>query len=93
MTKEITITVTQEDIDQGIRNDCDKCPIARAIARELPGSEPSVGDMVDLYGKGYYGDAHLSHLATKFINDFDNGNPVVPQAFHLEFTDFKSPTA
>lgn len=32
----MTITVTQEDIDKGIRKDCAQCPITNAVARHLP---------------------------------------------------------
>lgn len=32
----LTGTVTQEDIDEGILLECEKCPVARAVSRMLP---------------------------------------------------------
>jgi len=29
----LTIHVTQEDIDEGVQEDCERCPVARAVER------------------------------------------------------------
>lgn len=38
----ITIKVIQEDIDKGVAEDCERCPIAIAIERAMPGFSADV---------------------------------------------------
>ena len=92
-TKNITVNVTQEDINNGTSGDYDRCPIALAIARELPGSDPSVSDEVHLLGEGYCGHACQPSEAEEFVISFDLGRPVSPLTFKLTFENFDSPTA
>lgn len=94
MTKTITVNVTQEDIDHGVANNCFKCPIARAVERALPGSDPTVRNFVYLYGT-HCGSADLPLKAGEFIDRFDNNESVSPLTFDLtfhEFRDFTNPS-
>lgn len=87
--KPITINVTQEDIDYGLKHDPNFCPIARAIKRETK-ADVSVGTYTatlvpkkTLLGKilgrnsSYYF-VNLSKTATAFISAFDTGKKVEP---------------
>jgi hypothetical protein len=82
------ITVTQEDIDEGIIKDCIRCPIARAIGRAF-GEKASVAQ-TDYYVSGRWNSLKpkkLPNVATEFIYDFDAGRPVHP--FTFELPDYK----
>ena len=73
------ITVTQDDIDNGIRRSCRDCPIALALRRRFPSADIHV----DGYGIAIEdGRAFVPLLARRFADDFDNGRPVCP--FELE---------
>lgn len=39
----VTVSVTQADIDSGVRSDCGHCPLARAVMRALQIDRISVG--------------------------------------------------
>jgi hypothetical protein len=79
------ISVTAEHIALGIPEDPYCCPLSLAIEKSLPGKYPAVGiDCVlnELDGNQI---ADLPQEATSFIIAFDNGDPVVPFTFELEF--------
>jgi hypothetical protein len=77
----MTIHVAQIDIDFGKSNDCESCPIARAIGRVFPGSEVYVlGDTVTI-DKVFYS---LPPECWGFVCDFDKGRPVFPFSFTLD---------
>ncbi len=85
----ITIKVTKSDIKNGIKRDCDTCPIALAITRVLSPKyiieiEP---DQVNIYKHGTIlmdcGDYPLPKIAKAFILKFDRGHHVNPFSFNL----------
>lgn len=84
MTTPLTIHVTQEDIDRGIRRNCGECPIALAIKRAGAVSVDAEHGVISL------GDAehnrfrfHTPSDASKFMADFDKCLPVTPFTFTL----------
>ena len=82
------IQVTQADIERGIKNRCDFCPVAIAISRHLPtGLEITVFSEAMLF-EGRFGDGPSTAIDTDqtvvdFIESFDNGKPVAPFSFNL----------
>lgn len=72
----ITIYVSEDDIEHGIRNNCYRCPIARAIKRQFPGN-PFVVVRNDYcfvdFRKGSSFTFNLLSIAKYFINNFDGG--------------------
>ena len=79
-----TIDVTQEDIDQGERDKCRRCPIALAMKRVFPGKVSLVYGTVAWVDLDRYAD--LPDEAQQFIMYFDEGEPVEPFSFSLGFT-------
>ena len=86
----VTIDVTQDDIDQGKRENCTLCPIALAAQRVFPGKSIHVS-VFNLWvdnspaaedGRGY----PLPEVACKFLQDFDHGRPVQPFKFGIWMT-------
>lgn len=76
-------TVTQEDIDAGVRCDRSRCPIARAAARAL--AVPQV--WADGYGirTAIHDDAQwqFSESTRKRMSHYDNTGQMRPFAFRL----------
>ena len=73
----ITITVTQEDIDHGFIHDCDNCPIAMAIRSQFPDADIEVVmTMCSINGRIY----DLPREASNFIKQFD-AQEVLPEPF------------
>lgn len=88
------ITVTQEDIREGARANCLKCPIALALERALkPLLELDIWyrvqvneDNVEITNTGAESGrfaALLPEEAEEFIRRFDNRQPVEPFEFEL----------
>jgi hypothetical protein len=76
------IEVTVEDIEEGKREDCNNCPVARAISRTLnrPSREIAVdGVFIEVAGDSF----HTPFLVIDFIRAFDDGEPVYPISFTL----------
>ena len=77
------IKVTQEHIDNGVKFNCSKCPIALAMTEKFPNCA------VGLFG--YWVDATdltmdyklLPVNANKFIEMFDSGKKVEPFEFEI----------
>lgn len=80
------VQVTQEDIDKGVDCDSGRCPIARALLRQVPGvvSVCVTVDGVD-YAKadGRFAAVELPREAVRFITLFDDGRLVSPFEFDL----------
>lgn len=79
-----SITVTQDDINKGVRNDPCKCPIALAAKREFPDCDVYVGESIEVSPRGvcrdysnidYY---ELDCDGLEFIEMFDDGKTVDP---------------
>ena len=82
----VTITVTQDDIDQGVIDGC-KCPIALAVARVLPGDiHWHVGNSHIFMGEpdGPKPQVELPSEARIFIGRFDGGLRPEPFSFVLD---------
>jgi len=87
--KTIKISVTQDDIDKGIKNNCEKCPIARALARSFPGYF-NLASIYYLSVKAHQKDFYVFMMDTPkvcydFIRDFDQGKPVTPFEFEISY--------
>jgi hypothetical protein len=79
----VKIQVTEEDIKNGVREHCAKCPIA--LAAQRAGCQyPIVGTHLTfmLGAKNYSTD--LPYYAHEFIGLFDTGQVVAPFEFDLE---------
>jgi len=78
------ITVTAEDIASGRRGEPSLCPIATAIRRAIPGSDPWVNyTFVDFYEPARPS-ARLPFAAQEFISGFDRGFGGHPFDFDLD---------
>lgn len=77
----MTIHVTQEHINCGLKNDCCRCPVALAIApfgpRLFVQGECLTYDRFNVDG------IKLPKIAVQFIEDFDKQCPVEPFSFNL----------
>jgi hypothetical protein len=86
--KPTTITVTQEDIDNGIAANCRRCPTARALRAARPDLDFFVdGDRIRIHRHG--SDRLLESRVTPqrvrwFIKLFDDDQHVEPFSFELE---------
>jgi hypothetical protein len=83
----VRITVTAEDVARGQRNQCTRCPIARAIVRCVPGAHLAIVNMNEVLV--YRHDEEVPDVcltpdaAGTFVHLFDLGLPVRPFAFDL----------
>lgn len=75
------IEVTQGHIDEGKKADCNRCPIALAIAQHVKVSF-KVGNWLVHFGA--LGSSSLPSNAFCFIQKFDSGQPVSPFSFDIE---------
>jgi len=87
----VTISVTQEDIDDGIPEDDCSCPIALAIRRVLPPDLEVTCVMIPFYGPALATigeqDCPLPDECKEFIEFFDNMPPAMlnqPRPFSFE---------
>jgi hypothetical protein len=79
----LRIEVTQPDIAHGVRDICDRCPVALALSRVIPGRGPATVDTDSFYfdwGSEVY---MLPREAQEFIKKFDGGDPVEPISFDV----------
>jgi hypothetical protein len=76
-----TITVLQDDIDKGVKNDPYSCAIALAVKRDLNRDLVTVGYHLDIGGLKF---ANLPPEARNFVRDFDNGEAVKPFKFEVD---------
>lgn len=81
MAKTKTITVTAEDIRDGIVGDGDDCPIAHAAKRAFRIECATCGDDVLEVG---YDSFPLPKRACEFIERFDARKPVKPFSFRVK---------
>lgn len=76
------VIVTQEDIANGKRRAATGCPLALAIERAT-GRHASVGPQ--RVSIGWHKSLFLPPTAYNFRQDFDNGVPVQPFTFDLDY--------
>lgn len=77
-----TIRVTQEDIDNGERNDAESHPVALAMSRELDSVVDVAGRFAFVYRDGI-DDITLPVDVQEFIVAFNAGDPVQPFEFQI----------
>ena len=93
---DFTVTMNQSDIDNGVKEDCEYCALALAVARAV--AAVNADDVVDANGAGAfirtrnegggfrYWAATLPEQCGEFVWVFDKGEPVKPiQPFALRF--------
>lgn len=74
------ISVTQDDIDYGIPQSFDCCPVALAIRRNFPGSPVIVSqDVIVIRSTDYSATPEI----IRFIDNFDEDCAVEPFEFEL----------
>lgn len=106
MPLNITVAITQEDIDAGTQVDCEKCPIALALARRV--KELGIGTYKSFINVGAF-DAFiyseypkpftpwvaskyvLSDAGVDFISNFDGSLPVQPMSVSMRYKDTHGP--
>lgn len=83
MRQQHKISVTQEDIDTGVKKSCWKCPVALAIRREFPlAKDVEVGGTsysFQLGNREYSGT--LPESASDFIRKYDYDSKMLPGPF------------
>jgi hypothetical protein len=85
MLKTITFSVTEQDIQEGKKGHCYKCPIALAVMRAVPEAEVVEVNWFAVYIDSVYKfDYSQPDLVLKFMEDFDLGKPVFPFSGVLE---------
>lgn len=85
------INVTQDHIDRGVKEDCEKCPVALAVFETVPGcvyaDVSDIGIKVHIrdVANGGYGVSTTKAPASvpAFYAAFDSGRPVKPFSFEL----------
>lgn len=75
----MTITVTQEDIDKGKRQDCEHCAVALAVNRSFSIHNAHVGGWIITDWKTW----NSPECVRKFIEAIDRSRPVQPFTFEL----------
>ena len=82
---EITVEVTQDNIDNGKQRKCRECPIALALHDVFLDSDVVVGEGIVFEDPedGAEQRIPLPAEALKFIKDFDEGFPVRPFVFTI----------
>ena len=83
----ITVTVPQDHIDRGERQNGESCPVALAITRRMPKwTEVDVGETMFTFvlPSGERDTSFLPEEACHFIASFDAGKPVEPFTFALD---------
>lgn len=73
-------SVTNDEITDGRIRDCERCPVALAIRKQLPHLRVSVSKVAIIIQGAVY---NVSEPIRKFLLDFDNGRPVEPFEFEL----------
>lgn len=87
---QVTVEVTQNDIQYGRRKDCDHCPIAKAVGRVLSWDFYAFADeeyiSIRHEIRGAVDGFHINTpaVATEFMQAFDSCKPVAPFSFPLD---------
>lgn len=81
----VTIEVTKEDIEKGIKHDARSCPINLAMRRRVYAKMDVHKGYVNMESlTGRYYQAVLPETAVEFIQKFDSGVEVKPFRFQLK---------
>ena len=73
----LDINVTDTDIVEGVRKDCETCPVALALSR-AGGSAAVVAQDIEVVIDGVRRNFGIPPELVNFILDFDDGRPVEP---------------
>jgi hypothetical protein len=89
----LKVTVTQSDIDAGVARECGRCPVALALARVVPAGLTVIVGCISatlLSGAPTLPSFHteIPEIARDFISAFDEGRPVEPVEFFLDFNPY-----
>lgn len=76
----LKVRVTRDDIRNGRKNDCARCPVARAV-RRLGYAKIAVCPSEILVNRPTQQTFRNPQKARRFINAFDAGKPVKPFTF------------
>lgn len=81
----LEVVITREDIWNGVRRDCNACPIALAVKRLVnPSTVVSVnGSSVILKSDKFIFRSSLPSQASDFVERFDNRSDAEPFSFNL----------
>lgn len=85
--KIITVRVTQDDIDRGVRGSTTDCPVARALCRAVPNA------FIRVWKDVAFVRIHRVEIPPKvrrFIHDFDDYRAVKPFSFEIDIPDINS---
>lgn len=90
--KRLVVDVTEEDIELGEGNDCEKCPISLALLRMYPSSRVVVHksyiyiEIFDIDVEQTWAEYHPSSRAVRFMGRVDTGVTVQGSRFILKRT-------
>lgn len=73
------IYVTKNDIKNGKRGNCSKCPVALALYRRFPDFKIKVGALIKIGHELL----EIKNRVAFFIHDFDGGKKVKPFSFYI----------
>lgn len=93
MSEEHTIHVLRRHIDEGLKSDCNRCPVALALHEHtgLPHvsagptaliASSTLGNFAEFY-------AQTPQIVRKFMAEFDNGEVIAPFNFTVKTQDYK----
>lgn len=91
---ELTVQVTAADIEHGIAQDCEECPLAIAVYRALSTAHPELAELVPFTDGSsvlLYENvnplyrAEVPEYVTQFIRNFDCDEQVSPFTVSLSF--------
>ena len=89
LTKQITISVTKEDIESGHPCNSSRCPVALAIQRAINVSTACIRvtttECEIMREHGLYEYCDLPASAKAFVKGFDNEKPGDPFTFTMEY--------
>lgn len=85
--REVTIEVTQEDIDNGEQKNFKSCPVAIAISRTIGQPAQVDQESVSLVLTPWDDSIEIPGRASNFISSYDDGDPVSPFSFPLSVPD------
>lgn len=86
MAEKLKISITQEDIDNGLMTRLDKCPISLAVTRQTGfRAITALGMTRTLNNPGLWNVYELDDTGKKFIQEFDKGKQVSPCEVTAEY--------
>lgn len=81
------ISVLPFDIQNGVRGNACRCPIARALQRAFPGAPgiwvSTYTQIVFTADEEHYAETNMPPAAVAFMRAFDDGKPVGPLEFDV----------